>query len=254
MSCELHWSSASRSDIGRVRLINEDACLDLPERRVWAVADGMGGHAAGDVASRMVVEALERLAVSDRLVNLVADARERLQEVNSRLRAEALARQAGTIGTTVVLLLACDRQCALLWAGDSRIYLYRDGRLMQLTRDHSHVEELRSQGYLSDEAAARFPAPHLITRAVGAEDRLDLDEDIVEVDDRDMFLLCSDGVSNELGNEDIASALAGGDCRQASDALVDMALQRGGRDNISAIVIRAQDPHAADKTLLNPAL
>jgi protein phosphatase len=254
MSHELHWNSASRSDVGRVRLINEDACLELPEQRVWAVADGMGGHAAGDVASRMVVEALQQLVPSDRLSNRIADARERLQSVNSRLREEALLRHVGTIGSTVALLLACDRLCALLWAGDSRIYLYRDGCLKQLTRDHSHVEALRSQGYLSDEEAARHPSHHLITRAVGADDRLELDEDIVEAGDHDVFLLCSDGVSNELDNDDIAGVLATGDCRQAAHMLVDMALQRGGRDNISAIVIRADDTGVTDKTLLNPAL
>ncbi|HLX01115.1 MAG TPA: protein phosphatase 2C domain-containing protein [Trinickia sp.] len=254
MLTQFNWTSASRTDVGLVREINEDACLDLPARGIWAVADGMGGHAAGDVASRMIVDALAAIVVPPNLAELVAAARAELQRVNRKLRDEAAARRVRTIGSTVAALFASGSRCGLLWAGDSRVYLYRRAQLLQLTRDHSQVEELKAQGYLSAEEAVAHPAHHLITRAVGAADWLELDEHRVEINDGDMFLLCSDGLTNEVDETGIVSALAGGDCWQATEALVDMALREGGRDNISAIVIRADDPYAADKTLVNPAM
>jgi protein phosphatase len=250
---QFRWASSARSDVGRVREINEDACLDQPDKGRWAVADGMGGHAVGDLASRLVVDTLSQMSPPASMKRFIADARTRLQVANRQLREEAARRQVQRIGSTVVVLLACDRFCGYLWAGDSRLYLYRQGQLRQLTRDHSHVEELRLQGRLTDEEARHHPAQHMITRAVGATDRLTLDEDAIEVADGDVFLLCSDGLSNEVTNDEILTTLANVDCHRASEELVDIALARGGRDNISAVVVQAEDPHASDKTLLNPA-
>jgi protein phosphatase len=250
---QFRWASSARSDVGRVREINEDACLDQPDKGRWAVADGMGGHAVGDLASRLVVDTLSQMSPPASMRRFIADARTRLQAANRQLREEAVRRQVQRIGSTVVVLLACDRFCGYLWAGDSRLYLYRQGQLRQLTRDHSQVEELRLQGRLTDEEARHHPAQHMITRAVGATDRLNLDEDAIEVADGDVFLLCSDGLSNEVTNDEILTTLASADCRRASEELVDIALARGGRDNISAVVVQAEDPHASDKTLLNPA-
>ena len=254
MSCanRIRWASAARCHIGLVRETNEDACLDRPERGVWAVADGMGGHDAGDVASATVVSALDSLAPCANLTNFVADARERLQGVNRRLRAEAMQRDVPIIGSTVVVLLNCEHYCAYLWAGDSRIYLFRNGRLKLLSRDHSQIEELKARGeYTPDEAAA---AQNLITRAVGAVDGLELDEGTVLVVDGDIFLLCSDGLTNHVSEPDISDALASGDCRLAADRLIDLALKGGGRDNISVVVVRADDPYSSDMTVLNPGL
>ncbi|HYD96170.1 MAG TPA: protein phosphatase 2C domain-containing protein [Noviherbaspirillum sp.] len=248
------WTSSSISHVGLVRRINEDSCLDRPERGIWAVADGMGGHTLGDVASGAVVDALDRLAPPDNLDSFIADARACLQAVNHRLREEAIKRSAQIIGSTAVVLLACGRRCAYLWAGDSRIYLCRNGHLMQLSRDHSQVEELLAFGGLSAEAAIHHPARNLITRAVGAADALDVDSEAIEVADGDVFLLCSDGISNEVSEQEIRGALVTGDCRQAASELVDIALARGGRDNISAVVARADDLNSNDKTVLNPAL
>ncbi len=256
MTCEtqFEWTSSSRSHVGLVRQVNEDACLDQPERGLWAVADGMGGHALGDVASRMVIEALQGMPSPDSLGQFIVEARERLQAVNHQLRVEAAVRDAQIIGSTVVVLLAHDRYCGYLWAGDSRIYLYREGRLTQLTRDHSQLEELLFSGTLSPGDAALHPARNLITRAIGAADTLDLDEEILEVNDDDMFLLCSDGLSNEVSEQEMLGALVSGNCRQASDALIEMALERGGRDNVSVVVVRAEDLYSTEKTVLNPAL
>ncbi|CAG4913616.1 PP2C family protein-serine/threonine phosphatase [Paraburkholderia saeva] len=255
MTCAslFRWTSSARSDVGRVREINEDACLDQSGLGRWAVADGMGGHAVGDLASRLVIETLSQLAPPASMKRFIADARTRLQVANRQLREEAARRQVQRIGSTVVVLLACDRFCGYLWAGDSRIYLLRQGQLQQLTRDHSQVEELRQMGHITDEEARNHPAQHMITRAVGATDRLDLDEAAIEVADGDIFLLCSDGLCNEVSDQEIRVALASVDCLRASDELVEIALARGGRDNITAVVVQAEDPAVSDKTLLNPA-
>ncbi|WP_323046271.1 PP2C family protein-serine/threonine phosphatase [Paraburkholderia sp.] len=255
MTCpsQFRWMSSARSDAGRIREINEDACLAQPEPGRWAVADGMGGHAVGDLASRLVIETLSRLAPPLAMKAGIADARARLQAVNRQLRNEAARRQVQRIGSTVVVLLACDRFCGYLWAGDSRLYLYREGQLRQLTRDHSQVEQLKSLGVITDEEARHHPAQHMITRAVGATDVLELDDDAIEVADGDVFLLCSDGLSNEISDAEILEVLTSVAYERASDELVELAIARGGRDNVTAVVVRAEDPYASEKTLLNPA-
>lgn len=255
MTCasQFRWTSSARSDAGRVREINEDACLDQSELGRWAVADGMGGHAVGDLASRVVIEELGRLTPPASMKAFIADAHARLQTANRQLRNEAERRQVQRIGSTVVVLLACDRFCGYVWAGDSRLYLLREGRLRQLTRDHSQVEELKSLGLITEDEARHHPAQHIITRAVGATDVLELDDDAIEVADGDIFLLCSDGLSNEVTEEEILTVLTQAARQNASEELVDLALAHGGRDNITAVVVRAEDPNASDKTLLNPA-
>ena len=249
---QFRWVSAARSDVGRVREHNEDACLQQPERACWAVADGMGGHAVGDLASGLIVDALSRLSASDTIARYLADARKRLITVNQRLRQEAARRQVSVIGSTVVALFACDSYCGYLWAGDSRLYLYRDGHLRQLTRDHSQIEELKALGLLTEEEAVNHPAQHVITRAVGATDQLEFDTNTLAVADGDMFLLCSDGLSNELSAREMQAALIAADCDAACEALIEAALARGGHDNITAVVVRAEDTYATDNTLLNP--
>ena len=249
---QFKWTSASFTHVGLVRARNEDAFLDQAGRGIWAVADGMGGHAFGDLASRRVVEGLNRIAAPDSLVKFVADARDTLQAVNRQLRVEAANHHVQIIGSTIVVLLAREGYCAYLWAGDSRIYLCRNGKLIQLTRDHSQFEELKASGNSDD--IIHLPSRGIITRAVGAASTLDLDSDTMEIHDGDMFLLCSDGLSNEVSEQDMCGALLPGDCQQASDALIAMALQRGGHDNISAVVIRIDDLYGGDKTVVNPAL
>ncbi|WP_395408319.1 PP2C family protein-serine/threonine phosphatase [Pseudoduganella sp. UC29_106] len=231
----LSWTSAARTDIGLVRSRNEDACLARPERGLWVVADGMGGHAFGDVASRTIVEAMDRLDPAPNMEQFIADARAMIHQVNQDLRADAQARRVPVMGSTVVVLLAFGAQAACLWAGDSRIYLFRKGRLHQLTQDHSQ------------------PDSNMITRAVGAAESVELDLGTLAARDGDMFLLCSDGLSNPVPDEEIAGALACGEPGQAADELITLARANGGRDNITAVVVRADDT-ADDKTMLNPAL
>lgn len=256
MSCTtlFRWTSASISHVGLVRAVNEDSCLDQPEKGLWAVADGMGGHTLGDFASFLVVDNLNRVEATSPVGKFVNTVRQSLVAVNRQLREEAALRHVRIIGSTVVVLLASDRKCGYLWAGDSRLYLFRNGGLKQLTRDHNQVEELRSRGELPPEDSTDYPSRNMITRAVGAMDELDVDERTMKVEDGDMFFLCSDGLSNEVGEGEICSALVSGDCRQAAESLVEMALMHGGRDNISVVVVRADDLESTDKTLLNPAL
>ena len=250
---QLRWTSAARTDIGLVRSNNEDMLLNRPERRLWAVADGMDGHAYGEVASRMTVEALDALPAGEPLQQAVAQARVCLLGVNSALVTEAIARNVPVIGTTLVLLLASGRTGVCLWAGDSRIYLCRGGSLHQLTRDHNQFEELQAKNHLSREEASAYPGANMITRALGAATTLELDEVQVQVSDGDMFLLCSDGLSNAVGVDAMFGALTGGDCAQAADMLIRLALAAGGRDNISVVVVRADDVEP-DQTVLNPSL
>jgi protein phosphatase len=244
-----HWQSASCSHVGRVRRINEDSLLDQPERGLWAVADGMGGHTLGDVASRMVVDALAHLPDAN-----ANDIRACLSDVNRRLMTEAAMRDVQVIGSTAVVLLASGSRCSCIWAGDSRIYRYRDGVLQQLTRDHSHVEELVARGLLSPADASRHPGHNLITRAIGVADLLELEEGDTEVRNGDMFVLCSDGLSNEVDAEQIATLLARHDCRLAAQRLVEEALAHGGRDNVTVVVVMAIDPGHDEMTAVNPAL
>jgi protein phosphatase len=149
----------------------------------------------------------------------------------------------------VVTLLACGSEAACLWAGDSRVYLFRGGRLQQLTRDHSQAEERRARGGGADAVAAT----NMITRAVGAADAIEPDLATLAVRDGDMFLLCSDGLSNPVDAQAITDVLAPGDCARAAQELIALALANGGRDNVTVVVVRVDDV-SGDKTMLNPAL
>lgn len=246
------WSSASHTHVGKVREVNEDAYLELTPRGLWVVADGMGGHAVGDVASRMVVDALGDVPDPTGLEPFINEVSDRLMLTNRQLRQEAFKRQVTVIGSTVVALLTFDRRCACLWAGDSRIYLSRSGQLQQLTRDHSQVEELIAHGLLDRSKAEIHPASNTITRAIGATDLLELDTNVLEIKDGDVFLLCSDGLTNEVSDNEIATELVRGNCQQTAENLVDCALNRGARDNVTVVVLRADDLLHSTKTVINP--
>jgi len=239
------WSSAGRSHVGMVRAINEDACLALPERGLWAVADGMGGHEAGDIASQMVIEALQGIMPPPDWPDFLEAVRESLRDVNRRLREESAQRyQHRTIGSTVVVLIAQEAQSACLWVGDSRIYRWRDGQLQQLTRDHSHVQELVDQGLIAPEDAHRHPLANVITRAVGSADELQIDEVEHPLQTGDVFLLCSDGLNKTVSDEEIAHLLAHSDhnCQEAVKAFIHLALMRDANDNVTTVVVDIGKP------------
>lgn len=248
----LHWYSAARTHTGKVRKINEDSFLERSEYGIWVVADGMGGHAIGDVASQMVVSALQDIPYQSNLEALEVEVCLRLQEVNRRLRQEAAARNERVIGSTVAVLLSRGMHCIYLWAGDSRVYIFRDGGLRQLSHDHSHVEVLINHGLLDRREAQNHPSAGAITRAVGAVEALELDKGTLEVKSGDIFLLCSDGLYNEVTEEDIKTILKENNCRKSSEMLLDLALKRGGRDNVTVVVVNAEEQMDGTRTLLNP--
>lgn len=228
------YVSAAASDVGRVRSANQDAYAEVGAGGVWAVADGMGGYRDGDVASRMVCDALLSVTGATALEETIDSIRQRMTEVNGRLH-DAAIRDIDPVvsGSTVAVFLVRRTACAVVWAGDSRIYRLRHGRLTQLTTDHTWASELNLQ--TPDEEA-----DHAITRAVGGEDTLLLDvrRDRVRLGDR--YLLCSDGLTRELKDDRIAQLLAGENVQQCASALIDAAMEAGARDNVTVVVIEAQ--------------
>jgi protein phosphatase len=243
-----YWVSAHLSDKGKVRSINEDSCLDRADLGIWVVADGMGGHAAGDLASQMIVNELKSTQPGDSISNLANDVAQRLQTVNQRLLEESQRRGGEIIGSTVVTLLAQDGYCIYQWAGDSRIYLFRRGVLKQLSRDHSQIEELIELGMLSTEQAEQSTIANYITRAVGASNNLDLEAEIIEPCEGDLFLLCSDGLNKEVSDEEIGHILESSPFQEAIQQLIELAMVRGARDNITLILVEARTTHIAGDT------
>lgn len=247
MTQRLLWTSAAHSHVGKVRKINEDACLERPHLGaggLWAVADGMGGHTAGDVASRAVIEALRQVAPGNSQESLVAAVGQALQQVNETLREQAVRQyQNRTIGSTVAVLLTYAERAICLWAGDSRIYRLRGGQLIQLTRDHSHVQELVDRGLLAPAEARHHPMANVITRAVGSQAGLELDQADFELVAGDVYLLCSDGLSKLVEDDEIARLLAGSNSRNAVQSLIQAALARGADDNVTTVVVSI---HQAD--------
>lgn len=234
------WRSAARTDTGKVRARNEDAFLALPEQGLWVVADGMGGHQNGALASRLIVEQLAEPSeggLSQRLDEL----RKRLHSLNRRLGQELTVTAAHpdpVIGSTVVALLIEGDRAACVWAGDSRCYLWRGCRLYQLSRDHSLLQQLIDEQQLSPNEAAQHPAAHALTRAIGAGDELKLE--ILELDTLpgDVFLLCSDGLYQGLPANALGAALSLPSPQLTLNRLFQQALDGPARDNLSAVVIR----------------
>lgn len=235
----LTWCSACQTHAGKVRKVNQDACLELPELGLWAVADGIGGHEAGDVASRMIVEYLQQVEGPVDLKSFIHSVKNQLFTVNRHLRKMAVKRYANSIiGSTVAALLAFADQCAYLWVGDSRIYRLRSGRLVQLTRDHSWVEESIEQGLLRPDEASTSRSANVLTRAVGVHDELDVEVRIDQLQHGDTFLLCSDGLYKEVTETEIAGGLAESDPATIARDLVDLALDGDASDNVSVAVVR----------------
>ena len=234
MSCR----SAARTHVGTVRRRNEDAVLERSEIGLWAVADGAGGHERGDYASSRIIAALRRLDRAHSGLALVEEVKGSLAEVNREVRAKAATIGPNAlIGSTVAVLLIWDDQCCCLWAGDSRLYRMRAGQLRQLTRDQSHVQDLVDRGEILPEAAAVHPMANIVTNLIGAFDRLVLEERLDRLEPGDILLLCSDGLSGALRDAEIAGLLTGSPLTAAADRLIERALDRGARDNVSAVVV-----------------
>jgi len=235
--------SYAATDAGTVRKHNEDALVNRPDDGLWAVADGAGGHSAGDVASGMLAEMLASVPASLGPDEAMARIRLGVSAVHAALRREAAQRGAVMIASTIVVLLVRQLYFACLWAGDSRAYLLRDGILRQLSHDHSLVQDLLDARAITAEQADRHPQANVITRAVGGgEEDLVLDKVIGEIAPGDRFLLCSDGVNKVLGDSEMA-ALLGETMFDPALGMVQAALQRGARDNVTVVVVDVPPDH-----------
>jgi serine/threonine protein phosphatase PrpC len=232
------WRSELRSEVGNVRKHNEDSGLDRPDVRLWAVADGMGGHSAGDLASQMIINSLNKLKPNESLSKHVDFVEHSILSVNNRLLELATANNQ-TIGSTVVTLIGGAKHCVFLWAGDSRLYRLRGGTLDQLTTDHTQAQHYYERGLISRESAVDHPAGNMVTRAVGASAALFLDIDMAEIVPGDRFLLCSDGLNKHVSDPEIETAMTSGEPAEIVDDLVELTLSRGASDNVTVCVVDA---------------
>lgn len=228
---------------GAVRQLNEDAHAEINSHNLWVVADGMGGHEAGEIASQLVVDVirataekfkLEDLNVSD-IVKAIEDANRQLNEYSAQYLSHK------TAGSTVTVLFVKNKRYYILWVGDSRAYLLRNSRLVQISRDHSQVNDLIDEGVIAAEEAKNHPLSNVITRAVGVMD--DVKVDVVEgdINTGDIFLLCSDGLTGELSDEEICLSLEPSSIIDSGMALMHSSLVRGAKDNVTCILVKYDD-------------
>ena len=231
------FECVSKTDVGLRRKVNEDSMLVRVDRGLWAIADGMGGHDAGDVASAMVTAALMRLPIVYGLDNLVESAVGALNRVNHELIILAGSNgEQRTIGSTVVGLAIAGGQFRCFWAGDSRAYRVRDGQIARLTRDHSLVQDLVAAGMLDPAEADNHPNSNVITRAVGVVEELKVETVSGDALPGDQFLLASDGLTRLVDDRELLAELTSRGPAEAADRLVETVLQRGAPDNVSLII------------------
>ena len=220
--------------VGHTRRINEDALFVNEAEGLWLVADGIGGHGNGDKASAAVVKHVESYCQRRSVEESLADITSRLRKAHQVCKNMAGAEMPSS---TVAALVIFQSKAILIWAGDSRIYRLRNGELTLLTEDHNLAQERYKTGELSLEAAQRLKSANVLTRAVGVHQDLHLDADFAEVEAGDRFLVCTDGLYKELPLEQIQSMLGVAFSEHLLADLIDEALRRGGRDNITGIVI-----------------
>ena len=238
----VRYQSAGHTDTGKVRKHNEDAILVREDVGLWVVADGLGGHSAGDFASGLIVERLGALQRHGDVFDFIESIEDTLAQVNAELRQVAMARGVDLIGSTVVLLVYDPDFMLCGWVGDSRAYCFEDGHLRQITRDHVHGVKDEVTQFAGGPAPTRpQPGSGVLTRAIGAEERLFVDWVVAGTRPGMQFVLCSDGINKEMSDEEIDAQCARsqppGDLLQG---LFAMALGRAARDNVSAVVVRLQ--------------
>ena len=233
------WNSSAASHCGAVRKINEDAFLSRADEGLWVVADGMGGHEAGEVASEMITASMGEMDLDRPLADVVDELEDALLKVHKNIQNYSRSHCDGrTMGSTVVVLYLRGNAGVCLWAGDSRLYRLRNRCLSQLSEDHSQVNEMLVRGMITPEEAINHPASNVITRAVGASDTLYLDINLINLQDGDRLLLCSDGLYGALSEDRISAMLAEDDVPRIADLLVGQAVQAGARDNVTAVAVK----------------
>jgi serine/threonine protein phosphatase PrpC len=244
-------TSFGLTDVGRRRESNEDDLLLEPGLGLYAVADGMGGHAAGEIASRLAIETLQEIAQRDGAARAPETAeraglwlQEAMSEANRRIwDSIRLHEERRGMGTTMVAMLHLGDQAVFGHVGDSRCYLLRDDDLVRLTSDHSWVNEQVKLGLMTDDAAQRHPMRNIVTRALGSRPDVAVEVQASPIEAGDIVLLCSDGLNTMLSDQEIHDILAARreDPPAACRDLVHAANQRGGEDNVTVVVVRFAD-------------
>lgn len=235
---QFRFETGAATHQGCVRDHNEDRYLVLPERGLWLVADGMGGHYGGEFAASTIVTQLETIGRASSAPDLQARFVDRIAAANAAIQRHSRESHGVTIGATVAALLTYGTHFACVWSGDSRAYLLRDGQLSQISRDHTEVQDLLDSGAITLEQAENWPRKNVITRAIGVREEAQLDHIYGTLRDRDLFLLCSDGLTGHVADDELPAALAGVMPQAACDALVARTLDRGASDNVTVIAVR----------------
>ena len=225
-----------RTDTGLIRKLNEDAAWYDEKRAIYAVADGMGGHQAGEVASGIAIEAVKSMAQRERTPGVRA-LKEMVRAAHNAIAAHAAAHsECAGMGTTLSVLWRGGNYAYIAHVGDSRIYRFREDKLERITQDHSLVEELVRAGIISSEEARTHPRRNVITRALGTQGENEPDLLVSDVQKGDVFLLCSDGLNSMIEDEAIEKTLRENDLEHAADSLIAQALAAGGRDNVTVVL------------------
>lgn len=238
------FQTGAATHVGRVRTRNEDSLLARPEIGLWAVADGMGGHDAGDLASATVVDALRSVGRAQSAAHLLAQCERQLAQANSELVEISHARGA-MLGTTIAVLLVHGEHFAGVWAGDSRIYLVRDRAITLCSRDHTEAQDLVAEGHLTQAEARAWPRRNVITRAIGVRDAPELEIANGTLRSGDVFVLCTDGLTNHVEDHEILAVAARNTPQRACDNLIELTLSRGATDNATVIAVRYQPGSAS---------
>ncbi len=228
---------SATSHVGRVRKINEDSILSLPDQRIWVVADGMGGHEAGDFASQTIVDTIAMIQPDLSPAELMKELRKTILKAHERIHVASVTKYHTTVGATVVALILTDTHFLCFWAGDSRLYRLRGGELEMLTIDHSVVGEFVTAGEMTWDEAENHPHSNAITRAVGVGEELELDKIRGEVEPGDRYLLCSDGLTKYATFAKLKKLILGEPIETVAEKLKTFALESGGGDNVSIIVV-----------------
>mgnify|MGYP000403183896 CR=1 FL=1 len=240
MSNTLTYEYYERSHQGNVRTHNEDSVLCKADTGLWVVADGMGGHEAGDVASQLIVSDLQTLSHRAYLSDFVDDVEDALLLANQKLRQYSVEKLNGlTVGSTVVSLIVRGSVGVALWAGDSRLYRLRGSTFEQLTKDHSEVQIQIDKGIITEEQAETSSIKNMLSRAIGAFDELDIDVNAFTIKEGDLLLLCSDGLYNELSSTELRSIMKTGNVSKVPDKLMSECLSKAAKDNVSFILLKA---------------
>jgi serine/threonine protein phosphatase PrpC len=245
----LKFETGALTHAGLVRKVNEDAYASIPEYGVWAVADGVGGYEAGEVASGIVAESIASIGPFVSAEDQLARFMDRILRSNDEIRRLAQERDGIFMGSTVAAVLIAEGKFTCVWSGDSRVYRIRNGVIEQISHDHSEVQELLDQGVINEEEAKDWPRRNVITRAVGVFEDPDLETREGAVESGDVFVLCSDGLTGHVSDDEIRDMIVERRPQMACEDLIETTLSRGAKDNVTIVIVRC---HKTERTNFMP--